>query len=385
MKFKINNKNQKKTVYRGDRTRGQGSTYTKSGKKGKKWIVIVIAAVLVLGAAGGAAAVAFEIGGSNAKAQGEIEITVPDGASTGEVATLLKEKGLIGSPTVFKLYSKLTGADGTFQHGLHKITGGNSYDQIIEELQKTTYLVVETVRLTFPEGTTSLKMAIMLKEQGLIETLEEFIAACNNDTFEVSFFDQISNNALKFIKLEGFLYPDTYDFEVGSSVHDIILLMLRNFEEKVMTDQLRADLAGSKYSLEEIIVLASIIQKESFNGEEKNVSSVFNNRLNNNVTGYRLESDTSRNVNYGGFIPGVLWYYYGGKENVPAGMCEAYDTYVVSGLIVGAICNPEVVMIDAALHPNDTPYYFFFTDKYGKFYYSKTIYEHEYQWAHTEH
>lgn len=388
MKFVVSNK-PKRNIYHGDHAmEPTAGAPRKRGKKGM-WIAIVIAAVLILGAAWGGALVAHEIGGGGAKAQGMVDITVPDGASTGDVAAVLKENGLIGNETVFKTYSKLTGADGTYQQGQHQILGGSGYAEIVEELKKITYYVPETVRVTFPEGTTALKMAMILKDNGLISSWEEFIDACNNDTFDVSFFDQISDNKLKFIKLEGFLYPDTYEFEVGSDAHDMILVMLRNFEKKVLTDQFRADLANSKYSLEEIVILASLVQKESFNGEERNVSSVFNNRLNNTrATNGLLQSDTTGRTDWrwlGGYIGGVLDYYYGGKENVPAGMAEAYDSYHRPGLMVGAICNPDATMIDATLHPNETPYYYFFTDIDGKFYYSKTHQEHEYQWAHTKH
>lgn len=383
MKFTVNNNNKKKkkTVYRGKYASPQDSFTKKRGKKGR-WIALGIVIVLVLGMAGGAAVVAYEIGGGMAKAQGEVEATVPAGASTGDVANLLKENGLIGNPTVFQIYCKLTGVDGSFQQGPHRFTGGDSYAQIVEELKKTTYLEVETVRITFPEGTTCLSMAMMLQEAGLIGSVDEFINACNNDSFDVSFFNQISNNNLKFVKLEGFLYPDTYEFEVGSSVQDIILEMLRNFEKKVLTDQIKADLAASKYSLEEMIVLASIVQKESLDGEEYNISAVFNNRLVSNKTYGLLQScttgDATRPV-IGGFIPNVLGLYYGGVSKIPAGMAAAYDSYNTPGLMVGAICNPEAKMVEAALHPVNSPYYYFFTDKTGIFRYSETYAEHEQQ------
>jgi UPF0755 protein len=336
--------------------------------------MILLPVVIVARAAGGFLAVR-EIGGGGAQAEGSVTVTIPEGASTDGVARILKDEGLIGSELVFKIYSRLTGADGKYQMGGHEVAGGMSYGELIEALQKSTYKEIETVTITFPEGTTALKMAIMLEEKGFF-TRDDFISACNNDTYSVGFFSEISDNELKFIKLEGFLYPDTYEFQVGSSAHDVVEIMLRNFEEKVLTDEIRAALENSEYSLEEIVILASIVEKESFNGEEKNVSSVFHNRLKPDSPEKRLQSNTSWDSTQEGFIHGVLDYYYGGKENVPPGMREAYDTYSIEGLPVGAICNPGVVMVDAALNPNDTNYYFFLTDNNKKFYWAETADQH---------
>ncbi len=336
-------------------------------------ILLVVLTVLIVVGAVAAIFVSGEMGNKRKVDVGEVVIELPENGtgSTDEVAQILYNSGVIRYPFLFKVYSRVTGADGTYQLGSHTMRGDMSYAEIVEELQKTTIKPLETVTMTFPEGWTSLKMAIALEEKGLC-TVEEFIDACNNDTFEVSFFSEITDNDLKFIKLEGFLYPDTYEFEVGITVHDIILKMLQNFETKVLTDDIKAALADSKYTLEEIVILASIVEKESFGGEEKNVSSVFNNRLQpDSPVGY-LESDTTWN-----FIYYVLDYYYEGKENVPEGMRDAYNSYYTEGLIVGAICNPGVAMIDASLNPNDTPYYFFVTDVNKKYYWGRTADEHD--------
>lgn len=369
-------------VRRGGRDAGKKG----GGKKGKKKggagrVVLVVIIILVLGLSAAGVLFALEIGGSGSTAKGEVVVTVPEGASTSAVAKALYDEKLIGNVEIFKIYSKLKGADGTYQMGDHTVTGGMSYNEIIEILQQTTYVAVETFTMIFPEGTTALKMALMLEQEGFC-TVDEFINACNYDSFDVGFFNQITNNQLRFIKLEGFLYPDTYEFEVGSTVHDVIQKMLENFEKKVLTDQFKSDLAGSRYTLEEAVILASIIQKESFGGYEKDVSSVFNNRLApSSPTGGRLESNTSMDTDLNeGFIRGVLDYYYGGKENVPEGMREAYNTYKVSGLIVGAICNPGAEMVDAAINPNDTPYIYFCTDNAGKFYFAETYAEHVKNW-----
>jgi len=331
----------------------------------------------------------FEIGGRNSKEGTEVIFEVPEGASTAAVDELLEQQGLIGSALVFRLWCRLQKLDGTFQMGKHKLETGLSYSEIARILRETTYVEVETVAVTVPEGTTTLKLAMMLNDLGLCTTVD-FVNECNSGVFDVPFFDEISDDSLKFIKLEGFLYPDTYEFVVGSTPHDMIQMMLENFQRKVLTEEMLAEIEKSSYSLEEIVILASIVQKETIPGEEKNIASVFHNRLNDlrNETNHRLQSDMSRykfqdeSLYNEGYIPNVIAYYYQDilGQSVPDGMREAYDTYSVAGLIVGAISNPGLDSIEGALHPNDTNYLYFFStppeDPPIIIVYSETYYEH---------
>ena len=113
------------------------------------------------------------------------------------------------------------------------------------------------------------------------------------DLYDVSFFNQITKSEDKFVRLEGFLFPDTYEFVVGSSVHDIIQKMLENFEEKVLVPEVRDAIANSDLTLEETIILASIVEKETLGDEMYSmVAGVFKNRLNNPSEFPCLESDT---------------------------------------------------------------------------------------------
>lgn len=319
-------------------------------------------------------------------------VDVPDGAATSTIADLLKEDGVIRYPIVFRAFCRLMGYDGTFQLGEHELSADMSYTEVANELQKQTWKVVETFTVTFPEGTTALKMALMLDELDACST-QQFINACNHDTYDVPFFDQISGED-KFIKLEGFLYPDTYEFEVGCEPHAMIQKMLENFQEKVI-DKHADEIAASEYTLEEIVILASIVEKESsVEGADaariyNKVASVFLNRLDYDGL---LESDTSRDwykymgndsqgaaysSYYGGYYNGVLEYYYKGYHNIPEGIRDGYDTYSHKGLIVGAICNPGELAIAGSLDPEpDWDYLFFFTDKNYEYRWARTYAEH---------
>ena len=195
-----------------------------------------------------------------------IVISIPEGASTAQIATILEENGLIGNSLVFRAYSRIMAVDGSFTHGDHKVEIGSSYDDIIYTLQQTTYLDVETITVTFPEGTTALSMAYKLSDLGFC-SVNEFINACNYDRYDVSFFNQIIKSEDKFVHLEGFLFPDTYEFVVGSSAHDIIQKMLENFEEKVLTPEVKDAISRSDLTLEETIIMASIVEKETLGDE----------------------------------------------------------------------------------------------------------------------
>lgn len=363
-------------------------------KRRRTGLVVFLVTLFVVVAAAGALALVInnEINGSRGGEAAEVVVSIPEGSSTGDVAQVLKDAGLITSRTVFKAYCRMNDADGTFQFGDKTLARNMSYDDMIAELQKITLKEIETFTVTVPEGTTTLKLAIMLEDLGVC-TRQEFVEACNNDVYDVSFWDEISKDENKFIILEGYLFPDTYEFEVGSSLHDMIQIMLENFGKRVLTDERRAAISASGYTLEEIITLASIVEKESVGDESyPMVAGVFFNRLNNPDTFPCLESDTScdwrkrglaeQEDYYGGYFPGVLQYYFGGYDNVPEGTREGYDTFSHRGLIIGAICNPGLKAIDGALNPAASEYYFFFTGEDKKtFYWSKTADEHAAQYA----
>lgn len=311
----------------------------------------------------------------------ELIVNVPNGASTARIASVLKENGLIRFEKAFRVYSRFKGYDGTYQQGDHKLLVGSGYEALINELQKTTYEEVETFTVTFAEGYTCLKMAIILEDMGIC-TKEEFVRECNEGVFQGSFLDQISESPDKFVKLEGFLFPDTYEFEIGISLHDIIQEMLSNFEKKVYTPEMKQMVEKSGLSLEENIILASIVEKETLGDEMYSmVAGVFKNRLNDSRFPH-LESDTSAQHIEGNFIYGVLGYYYNGNaqgyiKNIPYSMVEAYDTYICNGLPVGAICNPGIKAISGTLEPDSHGYFFFITDCDNNYYWGVTAKDHD--------
>ena len=313
----------------------------------------------------------------------EIIVDIPEGATVENIADILKEEGFISSGKLFRLYSRFTGSDDKYQCGKHILRMGQNYIELMKELEKITYADVETITVTFPEGTTALAMAIKLENARLC-TIDEFIEACNTGVYDVPFFNMISSSEDKFIKLEGFLYPDTYEFVIGSTPQEIVQKMLENFAEHIYTEGTMRLVNASGLSLEENIILASIVEKETLGDNMyAMIAGAFLNRLHDPDDFPCLESDTCAENREGNFIYGVLGFYYNGDVSpyigdIPTNIWQAYDTYSHYGLPVGAICNPGEKAILGTLNPEEHGYYFFITDKDANYYWGVTANDH---WA----
>lgn len=230
-----------------------------------------------------------------------------------------------------------------------------------------------TVTVTFPEGYTVKEIAELLQENHVCEA-SEFISLTNNARYlkmlEHSFLKQIPNYKNRPFILEGYLFPDTYEFYTNEGAEAALSRFLDNTEQKLNVEyKRRAEEIG--YTMDEILSLASIIQEEAGEYEHMpNVSSVLHNRLEKRDYN-RLECDVtvnyiSNNIKDSPYISVRL-----------SEVEENYDTYVCYGLPLGAICNPGIHAIEAALYPPETDYFFFVTDTDWNYYYAETYEEHQ--------
>ena len=230
-----------------------------------------------------------------------------------------------------------------------------------------------TVTVTFPEGLTLVQIAEKLQENKVCDA-SEFIALTNNyeyiQTLGYSFTDLITNTEERAFYLEGYIFPDTYEFYKGETPERALRRFLDNTERK-LTAEYRKRAQGLDLTLDEIITLASIIQKESFTHDSmKNVSSVLHNRL-KSPSFRRLQCDvTIHYINdYVTNSPHI-------SENTDV-FAEKYNTYKCDGLPAGPITNPGLAAIEAALYPAETNYYYFVTDSQWNYYYSSTYAQHK--------
>lgn len=296
----------------------------------------------------------------------QIEVTVEKGMSVGDIADMLGDEGVIERPSTFKLYAKLRNKDNTFKAGDYVLNSNMSYDRIITAMRLGN-TIKEEVKITFYEGMTLKEIADLLEEKKVCDA-DAFIDITQNGVFTFEFIDMMPESDLRFRRLEGYIFPDTYDFYVGENVESVARKFLKVFQSRVMA--IYSDIQDSGMTLDEAVIMASIIQKEASNEEEMaRVSSVFHNRISNTAAGLpMLQSDVT--INY---VENDIKPYQTRKVQE---MYDAYNTYVCKGLPVGPICNPGLDAIKAAISPEDTDYYFFVTDVNGKYYYGKTLDQH---------
>ncbi len=302
------------------------------------------------------------------KADRAIAFEVPQNATVADVAELLEEKGVVNSAFLFRVYYKFNNPEGSFHYGTYTLNSNMSYSMIITELFKYG-ASREEVSVTFPEGFTLYQMANRLEEKGVCSA-EDFIAAADStESFGYAFEEDLTDDPMKYHRLEGFLFPDTYFFYQNDSPANVIKKMLDNYEAKVEPYKVRMQELGM--TEEDTIRLASIIQEEAGKTSEmEKVSSVYHNRLDSPGVYPLLQADPTR------VYARELKEQMGSEVNQE--ILDAYDTYKSGGLPPGAICNPGEDAIKAALNPAETDDYFFCSNlKTGKFYYAKTYEEHQ--------
>lgn len=307
----------------------------------------------------------------------ELTFTLPENLVISQVASLLKEKGVISQPLTFQLYATIKEKSDDFIPGTYELNSNMSYDQIITRFSTLQIKLVEK-QLTFYEGMTMREIAELLEKESICKA-EDFYAFLEQSelpwTFE--FLKGVPDTKERYRRMEGYLFPDTYTFNEGESVDTVVQKFLVNFNNKFDED-LKKKISDSGMTIDEVVTLASVIQKEvSSDTDMRRVSSVFHNRLKStqlnklqsDVTVFYVENDLKP------FLGGVR-----GKkvENDPnQNIYDAYNTYTQVGLPVGPICNPGKEAILAALEPADTAYYYFVADKNGQTYYAETQAEHD--------
>ena len=362
------------------------SNHTKPHKKGGALKILLVILVLLVLTAGAVGVFAYnEINGNGGKPGAEVTVSIPQGSGVAAIAKELKEAGVIRSAYLFRWYVGHKGAAGKLQYGDFTLqTGGYSYDGLITEL--SAYAKADSVRLTFPEGTTAIAIARKMEEAGLC-TAEEFLEEANTGDFSAyKFWQYVPDNKEapgRFMKCEGYLFPDTYEFLTEDTVHNYVATFYSRFDRQ-FTDEMYKELDKQDLSLSEVITLASFVQEEAGNEQDSNVAQVFRNRLAEGSPYPKLQSNTSSYVqsdednNY-------LWNWvapwYGGWDKIPENILNAYDTYSCTGLPAGPISNPGLAAIQAALAPQPDEdvkgCYFFVTDLSGHYYYARTYAEHQ--------
>lgn len=315
-----------------------------------------------------------------AKASRQYEISITADKSVEQIADELYDNGIVEMPNLFKTYVNLFEDKDKFLNGNFVVKSNMSYGSIVTTLQ-TIRTYSETVTVMIPEGSTAQDIGRLLEENYVCraEDFEKFY----KDKLEQYDFEEGIDTENRFYCLEGYLFPDTYNFWVVDDLKDnpnydtaayakiAAEKMYNNFENKI-TRSMTARMEELGMTLDEVIILASLIQKEGTTEDNMSmISSVFHNRLNNPDRFPSLQSDTTYT-----YIQNCIDPVLSGGSGYDD-IVLAYDTYQCEGLPAGAVCNPGLVAINAALYPAESGYYYFLASNDGAFYFAQTNEEHE--------
>lgn len=298
-------------------------------------------------------------------------IVVPEGATNQDIADMLERDGIIKSAKAFKVFADLRNKELAYISGEHFIRPNMAYETIINELTVVPEVERgESVQVTFPEGINLIEASNILEENGICDA-EEFVFYFNSGGYGVPFEDLLPiDTALKFQRMEGYLFPDTYFFYENSTPAEVCQKIYYNFDQK-MTDERLDRMEELGLTLDQLVTFASIVQKEAATTDTMNrVASVFWNRLEDTDNFGSLQSDPTTNYANNVIRPNMQYF-----DQVKI---DAYDTYKTPGLPPGAICNPGIEAIDAVLEKYESDYYFFIANIHTKVtYFSETNEEHE--------
>ena len=296
--------------------------------------------------------------------QQKVLFEIKKGENMAIIARRLKKQHIIGNVTRFRVLAKIMHMDRQVKVGMYDVNPGEAYKTLISKFAhgKTHY-----IKLTIPEGWTIFQIANLVEEKGL-DTASNFIKACH----EKKFLNRYRIPPTR--SLEGYLYPDTYFIPLEYKSDDIIKMMLNHFDE-VINDKIRNKIKSTGKTLNEILTMASIVEKEARVEYEKPIiAGVYYNRLK-----IRMKLQADPTLIYALILDGV---YHGDIKfkHLHPPWPSPYNTYYIYGLPPGPIANPGKTSILAAIFPANVPYlYFVANPENGTHDFSRTLSEHNFK------
>ena len=333
--------------------------------------VIAVIAVAVLAAVGFVFAdYSGDVKGGKGSSE-KIVVEVPKGSGANTVAGILADNGIIKNKLYFKLYAKQNPVS-DLQYGSYSLSEDMSYAEIVQTLQQPSDFR-ETVSITVPEGSTIIRISKIVEDAGFC-TAQEFIDTVENtDWSQFKFYQYVEDDEYKPFKMEGFLFPDTYQFFPEATSYDIAEKMLEHFDS-LITDDMYEQMKQQGFTLQHVVTLASYVEEEATDPvNQPDVAAVFLNRIKPGSPFPKLESD----VSYYYLREQIEPYLGVGRDQSPIEMQHAVNTYMCEGIPITPVSSPGISAIKAVLNPTpNSPYYFFLTDLTGKYYYAETFSEH---------
>lgn len=270
-------------------------------------------------------------------------------ADIGYVADALKDAGIIEYKSLFKLFAKVSHADVKLDPGTYVLNTEQDYRALIKSMQVGTASMVETT-ITFPEGWTMAQIFAKLEEEGVCSAQALYQAAADFN-YSFRFLENAETGAS--LRLEGFIFPNTYDFYQGEQASSVINKFLTALHSRITADMWK-QIENRNTTFRDVVTIASMIEKEAANDEERPlIASVIYNRL---TAGTPLGIDAT-----------ILYVHpeYTGGVNLPTEFLEEaspYNTHKNAGLPPTPICNPGMESINAVLNPSQSEYYYYALD-----------------------
>jgi len=321
-----------------------------------KRIIKIIIMLIVLVAVGLAAGIYYVPNKLTNSA--EVQTLIIEENETGaEIGDVLYERGLIRSTWAFRVALRVNNVMDKLQAGYYQIPDNISMHDLIALLQQGK---LKTIRITIPEGYTMGEIAILLEKNAIIDS-QTFI----NEASEYAPYTYMYGPQKTSYRVEGFLFPSTYEIPVNSTAKEIIDLMAREMNRQ-LTPAIRIELEKQKMTIFEFITLASLVEKEAkFDEDREPIAAVFKKRL---AIGMPIQSDAS--------IQYILGYPKVHVTIEDTQLQSPYNTYIHPGYPPGPIANPGKKSLDAVLNAPNTEYLYFVADKDGHNHFTKTYEEH---------
>ena len=287
-----------------------------------------------------------------------VEITIEEGDTFSEVSKELKDSGLVSSRWLTNLTARLTGRQSELQIGSYEIKDGSSILSILRTL--TTGSIFESSRITIPEGYTISQIGGLVQSEFEISE-ENWSSVVGTESSLISSFNVLKDKPTS-VDLEGYLFPDTYEFSRGANSDDIAGEMISTLERRLEESGINL----GDHDMHDVLTLASIIEREVQSEEDMAlVADIFLKRL---EIGMALQADSTVNYVTGKKTPAI--------SLEDRDIDSPYNTYLYPGLPPGPISNPGIAAINAVLNPESNSYYYFLTDVEGTVYYSQTYEGH---------
>lgn len=315
----------------------------KSKTKTKKKLTLPLAVLAVIAVAFIGVSLFLSAGGKpiDPRSGDSVIVEIPQGSGTTQIADILKDNDLINNTFVFRIKARLGGLDGKFKAGTYRFSPAMDMKKIMAVIVKG-----ESVGQTFQiiEGLTVKQIAESLDKQGIVKA-KDFLSEAQNGNFDYPFMKYLPKGPNR---LEGFLCPNQYEAPLNASAHQVIDIMLKQFNKVFPeSDYSKAKTLG--YDVYDVVTVASLIEREVREDQERPlVASVVYNRL---AKGMKLEFCST--VQYILGKPQAILSIADTKIESP------YNTYLHDGLPPGPICSPGEAAIKAALNPADTDYIYF--------------------------